>query len=89
MKLSTLALGALISFSLNTLAQDKPKTTNTTKKVKSVKAKNSGKPLVKQHSVDSLSIEPYRNNCEPKVKQSAINSTENSPRNICYACGRG
>lgn len=75
MKLSTLALGALISFSVNALAQDKPKTTNTTKNTKSVKAKTKKcvNYKVKKNTLDSLSM----------------NSPENNPRNICYACGRG
>lgn len=39
MKISTLALGALISFSVNAFAQDKPKTEPKAKHTKTTKAK--------------------------------------------------
>lgn len=40
MKISTLALGALISFSVNAFAQDKPKTEPKTKHTKTTKSKS-------------------------------------------------
>ena len=63
MKLSTLALGAMISFNLNAIAQDKPKTVSQTKntKTQNVKPKNCVKPKANS---DSLTIqEPTRKVC--------------------------
>ena len=64
MKLSTLALGALISFNLNAIAQDKPKTVSQTKSTKTqkVKPKTCVKPGMSKTAANSLIVE------EPKRK---------------------
>lgn len=66
MKLSTLALGALISVSLNATAQNKPKQVTEPKKPKTEKPKpkNCVKPKTGQLVTDSLLIrEPNEKVC--------------------------
>ena len=75
MKISTLALGALISFSINTFAQDKPKKDAQVKQTKHTKNRTKTKCVKpKQNLVvgDSLLLE------EPKRSGK-----------YCPNCGRG
>jgi hypothetical protein len=74
MKISTLALGALISFSVNAFAQEKPKTDPKAKHTKTTKLKTKCvNPKEKEQLVvsDSLLID------EPRKHR------------VCEACGRG
>ncbi|MEO6302163.1 MAG: hypothetical protein ABIP51_03215 [Bacteroidia bacterium] len=73
MKLSTLALGALISFSVNALAQDKPKTESKPKHIKTVKTKSTKCVKSKEQPVVENNI--------------LINEPKN--QRVCEACGRG
>jgi len=73
MKISTLALGALISFSINAFAQDKPKTVAEVKQTKHTKTKTKCvKPKQNLVVSDSLILE------EPKRSGK-----------YCPNCGRG
>ncbi|MBL7912960.1 MAG: hypothetical protein JNJ41_17995 [Bacteroidia bacterium] len=66
MKLSTLALGALISFSVNALAQDTPKTVKKTKHTKTTKTKCVNPKTQVAVSDSTLLVEPKRSSrvCE-------------------------
>jgi len=62
MKISTLALGALISFSVNAFAQDKPKTEPKAKHTKTTKSKTKCiKPKAELSATDTgLLVEPKK-----------------------------
>lgn len=73
MKLSTLALGALISFSVNALAQDTPKTVKKVKHTKTVKTK-------------TKCVNPKT---QVAVSDSTLLAEPKHSLRVCEACGRG
>jgi hypothetical protein len=78
MKISTLALGALISFSVNTMAQDHPKEKPEQKVSKPSKSKNNTKKPKPKSTEEKPNLE--------NLKQNEVKTA--SPKN-CPACGRG
>jgi len=75
MKLSTIALGALMSFSVATIAQQNPKTNTKTKNTKTVKTKQTKCVKTTTTSVSTNTL--------------LINDDNQISSKVCHACGRG